>query len=200
MAEQIIGATAPVSSVSMLDVWTRLSALPPVSDTDSAVSAVLVPLYADGHGDTRVILTKRPDAMRTHPGDVVFPGGRIESGESPVETAAREAWEEIALPAETVRVLGGLSPVTTRDLTNWIVPVVARIDWPVVLRPDPAEVEAILKPTLTDLLDESRWHTSDWMGAQLWFYQFAEGTLWGATAFIVRQLLGFLRHGEGRGA
>jgi 8-oxo-dGTP pyrophosphatase MutT (NUDIX family) len=179
--------------VVVLDVWTRLSALPPVYDHEAAVSAVLVPLYADRHGDTRIILTKRPDVMRTHPGDVVFPGGRIEEGEGPVEAAVREAWEEIALPASAVEVIGGLHPVTTRDLTNWIVPVVARVVQPVELSPDPAEVELILEPTLGDLLDETRWRASEWMGAELWFYEFPEGTLWGATAFIVRQLLHFVR-------
>ncbi len=178
---------------AVLDIWTRLSALPPVAEHDGAVSAVLVPLYTDGHNDTRVVLTKRPTAMRTHPGDVVFPGGRIEPGEGPVEAALREAWEEIALPAEAVEVIGGLSAVTTRDLTNWIVPVVARIERPVELQPDPAEVEAIIEPTLAELLDEGRWRTSEWMGTSLWFYQFDEGTLWGATAFIVRQLLSFVR-------
>jgi 8-oxo-dGTP pyrophosphatase MutT (NUDIX family) len=177
----------------VLDVWTRLSVLPPVSDHADAVSAVLVPLYADSHGDTRVILTKRPDLMRTHPGDVVFPGGRIERGEGPVEAAVREAWEEIGLPADAVEVIGGLHPVTTRDLTNWIVPVVARVVRPVELSPDPAEVELILEPTVGNLLDDARWRSAQWMGTELWFYQFPEGTLWGATAFIVRQLLHFLR-------
>ena len=177
----------------MLDVWTRLAVLPPVSVDTVATSAVLVPLYADPHGDTRVILTKRPDVMRTHPGDVVFPGGKIEPGRGIVEAAVREAWEEIALPADAIEVIGGLAPVTTRDRTNWIVPVVARVVRPVELRPDPAEVELILEPTLGDLLDEDHWRTSEWMGSSLWFYQFPEGTLWGATAFIVRELIGVLR-------
>ncbi len=158
-----------------------------------ARAAVLVALYQDAGGQARMILTKRPDAMRTHPGDVVFPGGRIEPGESPVDAALREAWEEVGLPPETVQVIGGLEPVTTRDLTNWIVPVVARVRRPDELVPDPREVETIIEPTLVELLDESRWHTSDWMGAQLWFYEFPEGTLWGATAFMVRQLLSLLR-------
>ena len=181
----------------VLDMWTtlrRLAPVTPVSGDAEARSAVLIPLYEDD-GRLRVILTKRPDTMRTHPGDVVFPGGRIEAGESPIDAAIREAWEEIALPADAVEVIGGLSPVTTRDVTNWIVPVVARITRPVVLVPDPSEVEHILEPTLGELLDESRWRTSVWMGSELWFYEFPEGTLWGATAFIVRQLLGVVRGG-----
>lgn len=180
-------------SDAMLDIWTRLSTLPPVDRGEVARAAVLVALYQDDAGVVRIVLTKRPDDMRTHPGDVVFPGGRIEPGESPIDAAVREAWEEVQLPAEAVHVLGGLRPVTTRDRTNWIVPVVARIDRPAVLIPDPSEVDLILEPPVVDLLDESRWRASDWMGAELWFYDFPEGTLWGATAFMVRQLLGILR-------
>lgn len=177
----------------MLDIWTRLRTLPPVDELAEARSAVLVPLYVDDRGLVRVVFTKRPDSMRTHPGDVVFPGGAIETGESAVDAALREAWEEVALPPSSVDVLGGLAPVTTRDRTNWIVPVVARIDRPTEFQPDPVEVEAVLEPTMGDLLDESRWREAEWMGHRLWFYDFPEGTLWGATAFIVRDLLHVLR-------
>ena len=177
----------------MLDIWTKLRSLPDVDMDSDARSAVLVPLYQDDAGRVRVVLTKRPDTMRTHPGDVVFPGGRIEPGENPVEAAIREAWEEVALPPEFVEVIGGLPPVTTRVRTNWIVPVVAQIQRPNEFVADPYEVEVVLEPTMRELLDESRWRRSEWMGSQLWFYEFPEGTLWGATAFMVRSLLAFLR-------
>jgi 8-oxo-dGTP pyrophosphatase MutT (NUDIX family) len=185
---------AALNLVPMLDMWTRLRALPDVDMESDARSAVLVPLYQDAAGRMRLVLTKRPDTMRTHPGDVVFPGGGIEAGETPVDAAIREAWEEIALPPDAVEVIGGLQPVTTRVRTSWIVPVVARIERPAVFVPDPHEVEAIIEPTIADLLDESLWRTSDWMGRSLWFYEFPEGTLWGATAFMVRQLLAHLRN------
>ena len=176
-----------------MDPWQRLETLPPVAEPANARAAVLIPLYADGEA-VRVILTKRPDGMRTHPGDVVFPGGMMENGEGPVDAAIREAEEEVALPPTAVlEVLGGLSPLTTRDLDRLIVPVVARIERPAELVADPSEVEVIIEPTLAELLDESQWHTQDWMGHTLWFYQFAEGTLWGATAFMVRELLTYLR-------
>lgn len=177
----------------MLDIWTTLRALPDIDPGTIARAAVLVPLYQDDTGLVRLVLTKRPDDMRTHPGDVVFPGGTIEPGETPVDAALREAWEEVGLPVDAVQVLGGLHPVTTRDRDNWIVPVVARIARPTELIPDPREVEVIIEPTLVELLDESQWRTSDWMGSQLWFYDFPDGTLWGATAFMVRQLLGLIR-------
>ena len=159
---------------------------------------MLVPLYEDAHGDVRVILTKRPDHMPTHPGDVVFPGGHRLDGEGPVGTAKREAEEEIGLPGDhVVEILGGLSPVTTRDRSRPIVPVVARIERPEHLVPDRREVDVIIEPTLDDLLDEDRWLQRDWFGHKLWFYEFEEGILWGATAFMMRELLDVLRQGTG---
>ena len=83
----------------MVDIWAQLDALGPVQNPRRARNAVLVPLYRDSDDTVRVILTKRPDHMRRHPGDVVFPGGRMEDGEGPEDTAIREACEEIGLSA-----------------------------------------------------------------------------------------------------
>ncbi len=173
--------------------WSALSRLPPVAQPDRAVAAVLVPLYRDAVGSVRLIMTKRPDNMRTHPGDVVFPGGRLEEGESAVDAAIREAGEEVALPPSAVSVVGGLTPISTRDPNNLIVPVVAKVQRPDELVPQPEEVETILEPTVDELLDESRWQVSEWFGHNLWFFEFPEATLWGATAFMVRELLDLLR-------
>jgi len=177
-----------------MDVWDQLAALAPVSTPANARYAVLVPLYEDEAGTIRVVFTRRPEHMRTHPGDVVFPGGAIEGDEGPVEAAIREAWEEIRLPPDAVdRILGGLTPITTRNPERFIVPVVVRIDRPDMLVPDPTEVESIIEPPLSHLLEDDRWRTQDWFGHELWFYEFEEGILWGATAFIVRELLEYLR-------
>ncbi|MFV1969434.1 MAG: CoA pyrophosphatase [Acidimicrobiia bacterium] len=177
-----------------MEAWSLLRALPAVIDPPGAEYAVLVPLYEDDAGDIRVVLTRRPDHMPTHPGDVVFPGGHREDGEEPISTAKREAWEEIGLPLENVlEILGGLEPVTTRNRNKPIVPVVARIARPAEFVADPGEVDVILEPRITELLDESRWVTRDWFGHDLWFFEFPEGILWGATAFMMRELLGYLR-------
>ncbi|MEN8041872.1 MAG: CoA pyrophosphatase [Actinomycetota bacterium] len=177
-----------------MDAWTLLENLPGVVDPPGAEYAVLVPLYEDEHGDIRVVLTRRPDHMPTHPGDIVFPGGHREDGEEPISTAKREAWEEIGLQPDLVlEIIGGLTPVTTRNRTKPIVPVVARISRPTNFVPDPREVDVIVEPTLTELLDESRWTTRDWFGHDLWFFEFPEGILWGATAFMMRELLSYLR-------
>jgi 8-oxo-dGTP pyrophosphatase MutT (NUDIX family) len=177
-----------------MDTWAILRSLPPVVDPPGAEYAVLVPLYEDKAGDVRVVLTRRPDHMPTHPGDVVFPGGHREDGEEPLSTALREAWEEIGLPRENVvEIFGGLSPVTTRDRSRPIVPVVALIDRPDEFVPDHREVDVIIEPMLDDLLEESNWVERDWFGHRLWFFEFDEGILWGATAFMMRELLDHLR-------
>jgi len=158
-------------------------------------AAVLVPLYEDDSGTVRVVLTKRPGNMRTHAGDVVFPGGRIEEQDTgPVDTAIRESCEEIGLPESAIiEVMGGLGPVTTRSAEMIVVPVVARIERPSRFVPDPSEVEVILEPSIHDLLGSTRWVRRDWQGHPLWFFEFPEGVLWGATAFMVQDLLSFLR-------
>ena len=177
----------------MVDIWTRLEALDPVQYPAGAKSAVLVPLYRDENQQVRVILTKRPDHMRTHPGDVVFPGGRLEQGETPEETAKREACEEIGLPPDGVEIIGGLSPTTTRNRRNLIVPVVAKVRRPAEYVLQEEEVAAVIEPAMLDLLDDAQWRTGNWFGKKLWFFDFEEGTLWGATAFMMREFLGILR-------
>ncbi|MDH3190964.1 MAG: CoA pyrophosphatase, partial [Acidimicrobiia bacterium] len=81
---------------------------------DKPQAAVLVPLYEDDGGEIRVLLTKRPDTMPTHAGHISFPGGRPEeSDRNPVDTAIREANEEVGITRSQVSVLGFLEPIDT---------------------------------------------------------------------------------------
>jgi 8-oxo-dGTP pyrophosphatase MutT (NUDIX family) len=178
----------------MVEIWERLTRLPPVSNTPDGQAAVLVPLYEDDAGDVRLVLTKRHDWMRTHAGDVVFPGGKIDDeDEGPIAAALREAWEEVRIPVAAVEVIGGLQTIQPGPQGLLVVPVVARIQRPDELHPHPDEVDVIIEPTLTELLDDSSWQQRPLYGRDLWFYEFPEGTLWGATAFMVRELLDYLR-------
>lgn len=154
------------------------------------MAAVLAPLF-DDQGNVRVVLTKRPDTMPTHAGHISFPGGRPDPGDDgPIDTAVREANEEVGIRPEQVEVLGYLSPIDTVEYSLLVVPVVARIHGPVVLVPSPREVARVHTPLLTDLADEARWWHVPWDGWKVWYYDLDGDTLWGATARMVRELVG----------
>jgi 8-oxo-dGTP pyrophosphatase MutT (NUDIX family) len=151
-----------------------------------------VPLYEDAAGDIRVVLTKRPDTMPTHAGHLAFPGGRPHVGDSsPVDTALREAFEEVGIPPVDVEVLGFLPAIHTVEFSLLVVPVVGRLRGIPDLVPSEREVALVLEPRLVDLAEPGRWRFELWEGRQVWFYDLDGEILWGATARMTRQLLGF---------
>ena len=173
-------------------MWDQLKLLDEYPEPDERpMAAVLAPLYEDDEGDIRVVLTKRPDTMPTHAGHISFPGGRPQpEDDGPVSTALREASEEVGIDAEQVEVLGFLSPIDTVEFSLLVVPVVARISTPLGLIPSEREVTRIYTPLLRDLADEAAWWHLPWNGWKVWYYDLEGDTLWGATARMVRQLLG----------
>jgi 8-oxo-dGTP pyrophosphatase MutT (NUDIX family) len=173
-------------------MWDRLHLIEDApSYGTGALAAVLAPLYEDEYGEVRVVLTKRPDTMPTHAGHISFPGGRADPGDSgPVDTALREAHEEVGIERERVTVLGFLPVIDTVEFKPWVVPVVGRLETPLVLVPSEREVARIHTPRLADLADEERWWHVPWDGHQVWYYDLDGDTLWGATARMVRNLLG----------
>src|ERR1039458_3356900 len=93
------------------------------SPSDASAAAVLVALFEEG-GEARVVLTRRSPELRTHRGQVSFPGGRMDEGEDAVVAALREAREEIGLDPGAVRVVGWLHPLFTLNVTSFVLPVV----------------------------------------------------------------------------
>jgi 8-oxo-dGTP pyrophosphatase MutT (NUDIX family) len=181
----------------MLDVWSAVENIGPIYELDDARSAVLVVLFKDSDGDVRIILTRRPDDMPTHPGDIVCPGGRLEPGESVAAAALREAHEEIGLDPSIVEIVGGSEPFWTRSIDEMIVPVVGRVrgDLPVLTR-SKREVAEILTPRLDFLMTTPEWHSQQWRGHEIWFLELPEGILWGATAGMLRRLFTLLEENE----
>ena len=173
-------------------MWDRLHLLEELDLGDAAhLAAVLAPLYEDGEGEVRVVLTKRPDTMPTHAGHIAFPGGRAHPDDTgPVETALREAHEEVGIEPASVEILGYLPPIDTVEFRPWVVPVVGRVATPLILIPSEREVARIHTPRLSDLADQERWWHVPWDGRQVWYYDLDGYTLWGATAHMVRSLLG----------
>jgi 8-oxo-dGTP pyrophosphatase MutT (NUDIX family) len=91
-------------------------------------SAVLAPLYAGAGGELHAVFTRRRHDLRRHPGEISFPGGRRDPGETLLQTALREAHEEIGLPPDAVDVLGALEPTPTFVTNYAIYPFVGLIE------------------------------------------------------------------------
>ncbi len=167
-----------------------LDSRPPVPG-EFDLAAVLIAVYDDFNGMTRLVLTKRPDTMPTHAGHIAFPGGRPEKADAgPVDTALREAHEEVGIHPAEVEVMGFLPPIDTVQFRLMVVPVVGRLERPPLLVPSDREVVKIYQPSLRELSDEARWTYQHWNGRRVWFYDLEGDELWGATAMMTRRLLG----------
>ena len=179
----------------MATLWDTLVDLPSQHvGPRPATAAVLIPLFEDEDEVVRVVITKRPDHMPSHPGQLAFPGGRIEEGDESVLAAAlREADEEVGIAPDRVTPLGFLDPVSTNKFEVVVAPVVGRLDGIPRLVPDPSEVASTMVPPLHYFLNEDRWRTESWSGHDLWFIDVEGEVLWGASAAMMRSLLGVIR-------
>jgi mutator protein MutT len=152
-------------------------------------SAVLVLLADDGAGNAGVLLTRRSTALRSHAGEISFPGGRIEPGETEVAAALREANEEVGLDPATVEVIGELDHLATVVSRSYIVPVVARAAVQLALTPHSSEVERVMWVPLAELARADTYRAERWGTRVLYFFELDDETVWGATARILVDLL-----------
>jgi len=165
--------------------------------SDLISAAVLVPVTAGpgGAGGPHILFSKKSAAVPHHKGQFAFPGGIVEERDgSRVETALREAWEEIRLPADAVEVLGLLDDTETRATQFVITPVVGIVTRPVAFQPDGREIERVIEVPLETLRDPSIFRTELWEvggeGHDVHFYDVSvEDVIWGATARILKQFL-----------
>jgi len=163
-------------------------------------SAVLAAVFEEA-GEARLIFTRRSTALRSHRGEVSFPGGRLDPGEGPVEAALREAEEEIGLDSALVTPVGWIHPVFTLASGSLIMPVVATVETRPHLRASPAEVERIFDVSLRELADPAVFHEERWRieGREIpdsadnsfavWFFEVKGEMIWGATARMIHELL-----------
>lgn len=191
--------TADERHLDLDRVRQKLAAAPPARrsplESDGVrPSAVLCALYDDEEGLATVVLTRRAQHLRTHRGEVSFPGGGAEPGDiDHWATAVRESVEEVGLDPTGLERLGELDQLRTVSGRSYIVPLVAALPGRPELVADPREVERILHVPLDDLLAPGVYREELWGLPQLerpiFFFEVPGDTIWGATAAMLRNLL-----------
>ena len=154
-------------------------------------AAVLIAVMDRADGPT-VLMTRRSDSLASHTGQIAFPGGRLDPGETAVEAALREAWEEVGLDPDLVEILGvgdGYETGTGFAVT----PVVGWLKGEPVLKPSPAEVAEVFEAPWSFLMDPAN-HRRDYYDREgqprrwFWAMPYREHYIWGVTAGILRRL------------
>jgi 8-oxo-dGTP pyrophosphatase MutT (NUDIX family) len=153
-------------------------------------ASVLVPIVNRG-GELTVLMTQRTASLTKHAGQVAFPGGRRDAGETALAAALREAEEETGLEAQFIEPLGFLDGYLT--ITNYLVsPVVALVHEGFSVRPQASEVDAIFEVPFSFLMDAANRETvaRDWQGAtrRYYAYPYKDRYIWGATAGMIKNL------------
>jgi 8-oxo-dGTP pyrophosphatase MutT (NUDIX family) len=191
--------TAAVDPFSLARLPALLNALPdrPAADLLAArgadlraytPAAVLVPLLETPSG-LHILLTRRTDRLRAHPGQISFPGGRMESYDrDPAQTALRESYEEIGLAVGRITLMGALDPC--RTVTGFLVyPIVGVLAPDMAFSPDPNEVAELISIPVAIALDRKRYERKQrWMSGQLrvsHLIRYEQHEVWGATARIL---------------
>ena len=166
--------------------------------TDFRPASVLIPIVVRDHGLT-ILLTQRAANLHHHAGQISFPGGRVEESDgNPVETALREAQEEVGLEREHVSILGTLPDYKT-GTGYQVTPVVSLVQPPFHLQADPGEVASIFEVPLAFLMDgrnhqRRAYVLPDGSGQRIFYAMpYQKHFIWGATAGMLRNLFHMIR-------
>lgn len=181
------------------DLFTDVDPLQAAADPDDLPSSAVLVLLAEGPTGAEVLLTRRPWHIRTHKGEVSFPGGRLDPGESFEAAALREAYEEVGLDPAVVEVVGRMDAMRLAVSRTWVVPVVARVPRPLELVGHDAEVDRVFWVPLHDFTLPGTYHEEHWTrydmpdggrrDISILFFHLDDETVWGLTARMLARVL-----------
>jgi len=154
-------------------------------------AAVLIPVLEWGH-KYHFLLTRRTEEVQTHKGQISFPGGMREEGESLMQTALRETFEEVGIPQDKVEILGRFHDY--RSVTDYrVTPFAAYINGPFVLKPQVTEVAEVLQVPFRVFMDPGRLRIEKQVRMNkeedVYYYAYGNHEVWGLTARIIRDFL-----------
>ena len=173
----------PTAAQTLMAPLGRPPARPPDQPGQARQGAVLLLLYPKA-ADWYIVFGKRPSHLRHHPGQVAFPGGRCEAGESYETAALRETHEELGVPPATIHLLGPLTPIYIPPSDFEVHPYVGWTAAPPLFLPAPDEVEEVVEMPLAHLADSRNRIVGEW---QYPFFRFGEHRIWGGTAVILNE-------------
>ena len=206
MSEQLPGWLQPVVEATRTITVHQLTRFMPPEGHEAREGAVLM-VFADRDDDPNapddlehrgeLLLTERAHHMRSHPGQVSFPGGSLDPGEDARTAALREAWEEIRLAPDEVEVFGELPRLWLQPSNFAVTPVLGYWrDRGEVRVESPDEVHAIHHVAISDLMDPANRisvrHPSGWVGPGFLIGEDSDVILWGFTAGIIARLFAYL--------
>ena len=159
---------------------------------DARASAVLIPLF-DGESGPELVFTRRSQDLTNHKGEISFPGGRLDGGESALDAALREAHEEIDLAPNHVEIIGQLTPLNTYVSKSHIVPIVGFLKDKPSLHARNAEVDRVFTVPVADLVRIDTYTEEQWGEPpdqfRLHFFHLDDETIWGATGRMLYQII-----------
>ncbi len=173
----------------------RISGRPRGMKGDGRRGAVVLLLYPH-NGQAMIVYTLRPKSLRTHSGQISFPGGKIDAGETAREAALREIWEELGITADEITLLGRLSKLYIPPSDFYVEPFVGWCVKRPDFQPNPAEVAALIEVPLSQLLDpntrktEKRiFSTYDNVERDVPYFGINGYKIWGATALMTGEFV-----------
>jgi 8-oxo-dGTP pyrophosphatase MutT (NUDIX family) len=183
------------TAVNLEALKSRLNANPTLGTYEGiSLASVLVPLVEKADGWS-IVFTKRSDELSRHSGEISFPGGRVDDGETPKEAALRETYEEIGVEPDEVEVIGALPPALTVVSGYQISPWVGVVP-DSELRPNPKEIAEVIVIRLDHLRATGTRREQRFVRAGGIFvnpaYDVGPNTIWGATARILTEFLDLL--------